>query len=143
MSLMGLETVTDDELGCGIGSAVRLHGGGGRRRQGGREGGRERAGPASRSALAALTARSPPLPLPPPPRSLQPSTGASTFSISCLSLNTPDRSFQKPSFAANESADSTRGPGPTRKREIYFAQIIHLVNLFSIPASFMSLQMET
>jgi hypothetical protein len=136
--------VTDDELGCGIGSAVRLHGGGGRRRQGGREGGRERAGPASRSALAALTARSPPLPLPPPPpRSLQPSTGASTFSISCLSLNTPDRSFQKPSFAANESADSTRGPGPTRKREIYFAQIIHLVNLFSIPASFMSLQMET
>jgi len=67
MSLMGLETVTDDELGCGIGSAVRLHGGGGRRRQGGREGGRERAGPASRSALAALTARSPPLPLPPPP----------------------------------------------------------------------------
>jgi len=111
----------------------------------GREGGREGEGwPSfslrSRRAHGSISAAPPP---PSPPRSLQPSTGASTFSISCLSLNTPDRSFQKPSFAANESADSTRGPGPTRKREIYFAQIIHLVNLFSIPASFMSLQMET
>lgn len=111
MSLMGLETVTDAELGCGIGLVVRPFAWG--------------VGPPPRSARYAI------------PRAAFSLYEAYVFNFVLNTSNGPFKSH--PSRLTKVLIPCAS----SSKREIYFAQIIHLVNLFSIPANFMSLQMET